>query len=161
MHLSTRHEYPASPSAVAAMLQNPDFLRRVATRAGAIEAEVSVGDAITELSLVLEAPDMISSFVGSTLRLVQSVTWQPAAADGSRRHRVEIAVPGLPVTMYADGVLSPDDAGTVASYEGELIVRIPLLGKKIEQQAAPVVLHALDVQSEVGREWLAEGQSTK
>jgi hypothetical protein len=51
--------------------------------------------------------------------------------------------------------LGPGGPGTVLELTGDLKVSIPLLGKKLEQSAAPAVLAGFDVQQKVGSEWLA------
>jgi hypothetical protein len=43
----------------------------------------------------------------------------------------------------------------VLELTGDLKVSIPLLGKKLEQSAAPAVLAGFDVQQKVGSDWLA------
>lgn len=155
MHISTSHEFTATPTQVAEMMTDLDFLAGVAERSGAREHTAGRDGDVTTLSLTLDAPSAISGLVGESLRLVQSTTWLPASGE-ERRNRVEVTVAGLPVTMTADGVLTASGTGTVLTYDGDLNVRIPLIGRKIEQEAAPFLLHALDVQAEVGNAWLTE-----
>ena len=50
--------------------------------------------------------------------------------------------------------LEPTASGSVIDHAGDLSVRIPLLGARIEKEAAPAILEALDAQARVGRTWL-------
>ena len=51
--------------------------------------------------------------------------------------------------------LSAGGRGTVVDITGELKVAIPLLGKKLEESAAPAVTEGYQKQQEVGDRWLA------
>jgi hypothetical protein len=46
--------------------------------------------------------------------------------------------------------------GTVAELTGDLKVAIPILGKKLEQSAAPAILAGFRTQQKVGDSWLAK-----
>ena len=52
--------------------------------------------------------------------------------------------------------LAAGGAGTVAELTGDLKVAIPILGKKIEQSAAPAILAGFRTQQKVGDAWLAK-----
>ena len=85
-----------------------------------------------------QLPDFVKSFVGKELHLTETSTWGPAAADGSRRGRLVVtrrrrarsrSTPASP--------LAPPGPGSREVVEGELTAKVPLLGGKIEQAAAP------------------------
>ena len=48
------------------------------------------------------------------------------------------------------------EAPTIAQLTGDLKVAIPLLGKKMEQSAAPAILAGFRTQQKVGDAWLAK-----
>ena len=50
----------------------------------------------------------------------------------------------------------PAAPGTVAELTGDLKVAIPILGKKLEQSAAPAILAGFRTQQKVGDSWLAK-----
>ena len=106
-----------------------------------------------DLAQITTTPDP-EAFVGERLAIVQEVRWGPVDADGARSGTFSITVPGKPVTFEGTARLEPTASGSVIDHAGDLSVRIPLLGARIEKEAAPAILEALDVQARVGRAWL-------
>jgi hypothetical protein len=66
---------------------------------------------------------------------------------------VEIA--GAPVSLHATLALAPGGQGSIETIEGDLKARVPLLGSRIEESAAPAVQSAIRVEGETGMAWLA------
>lgn len=108
----------------------------------------------TSTRAVVEAVG-VSRFIGKTLTVVQTVAWGPRTASGGRDGRLDIAVPGLPVTLTGAAALSGTDAETSIDYDGELTVNVPFVGRQIEEQAAPEITGVLNSQQAIGEEWLA------
>ncbi len=54
--------------------------------------------------------------------------------------------------------LAPGGRGTTVRLTGELKVNVPLLGRKLEQSAAPAVLAGFRTQQRAGDRWLGERQ---
>ena len=154
MHLISTQEFPADPHRVHAMLTDETFLAHAAAELGSSEARVAASSARTAVEAADETPAEIKAFVGPTLRIVQEQTWAEAGPDGRRTGTVTITVPGAPVTLVGNAVLAPTAQGSVITYEGDLTVKVPLLGGRIEAQAAPTILEAFDAQGRVGRAWL-------
>ena len=95
-------------------------------------------------------PGFAAKFVGEEIRILTSESWtDPRAA------RLEVSVPGRPGRLDGNIKLSTVDGRTVQTVTGEITVAIPLLGNRIEQLIAGVLMSALDVEQGVGREWLA------
>lgn len=140
------------------MLRDESFLEQVALRAGSKTNTISASDTVTKVSMELPAPSIVQKFVGATLKVDQTITWNSANADGTHSNLVEVKIPGMPVRMSATGTVRADQDGTVVTYEGELQVSIPLVGKKIETEAEPRLIRALDLQAEVGKEWLTQAK---
>lgn len=156
MHLSYQHGYDASADTVVALMANPEFLADVAEHAGATSHEVRIVGSTTHIEMSLEAPSDVARFVGKTIRVKQSLTWGQPDAQGVRRGTVDIDVAGLPVTASAAAVLSPTGPNSSAgTYKGELTVRIPLVGKKVEALVAPSINEAFDGIERRAQEWLA------
>jgi hypothetical protein len=53
-------------------------------------------------------------------------------------------------------VLAGAGARTVETVTGDIKVKVPLVGGKIEALVGDLLGHALDVEQRVGRTWLAE-----
>jgi uncharacterized protein (DUF736 family) len=54
--------------------------------------------------------------------------------------------------------LAPGGQGSLETIEGDLKARIPMMGRKIEETAAPAIRSAIRVESETGAAWLATRQ---
>ena len=100
-------------------------------------------------------PDFVKSFVGKELHLTETSDWGPAAADGSRKGRLTVTVGGAPITLDATLSLAPSGQGSRELVEGDLTAKVPLLGGKIEQAAAPAIEAAIHVERSTGATWLA------
>ena len=156
MHFRTQHRYDADPARVFAMLTDPDFLDGMFADQPGLTHQVDVRGTHTVLHVDTPAPRQITRFTGDTLHVTLDIDWatQPAT-DGSRRGAMAVNVAKVPAGLTGTATIAPDDSGTTVTYEGEFSVRIPLLGAKLEQTAAPYVTRVLDVQQTQGQAWLA------
>ena len=84
-----------------------------------------------------------------------------SAKLGSRTGKLELTIPGQPVSMRGQMRLTSGGPGTIAEMTGDLKVAIPLLGKKLERAAAPAVLAGFNTQQKVGNDWLARGAEAR
>lgn len=155
MDIATRMEFPGTPEQVFAMMVDPDFLDSVCRASGALSYDVSVEGLATRTSRTLPSPESAAKFTGPQLTVVEDVGWVPAGSDGNRTGVVKMTVLGQPVAFNGEMRLSSGGAGTVAELSGELKVAVPLLGKKLEQAAAPAVLAGFRTQQKVGNDWLS------
>jgi hypothetical protein len=155
MDIDTRAEFPAAPDQVFTMLTDKAFLDTVCTRTHARSHEVSVDGSTVKTSRQLPAPDAARPFTGELLNVVEEIVWSEPGADGSRTGTSTMKVPGQPVTFNGKYVLSPGGAGSSLTLTGQLKVNVPLLGKKLEQAAAPAVMAGFKTQEQVGADWLA------
>ena len=153
MDISTRAEYAADPDQVFAMLTDRGFLEEVCQASEAKSYEVTVEGTTTRTRRTLAAPEAAARFTGPDLTVVEEVVWQPGGT-GPRTGEVQMSVPGQPVTMRGQLRLLPNGAGTAVELTGDLKVAIPLLGRKLEQAAAPAVLAGFQTQQKVGTAWL-------
>ena len=69
-----------------------------------------------------------------------------------------LTVDKQPVSLKGKLRLAPGGRGTTVRLVGELKVNVPLLGRKLEQGAAPAVLAGFRTQQAAGDAWLAEHQ---
>lgn len=155
MDISSRAEFAAAPDQVFAMLLTKEFLDEVCVASHAVSYECTVAGSSTTSSRTLPAPDQARTFTGPTLTVVEQVAWGEANASGTRTGQVSLSVPGQPVTMKGTVTLSAGGPGSVVELKADLKVNIPLLGKKLEQSAAPAILEGFKVQQDVGTRWLA------
>ena len=155
MDVSSTIEFPADPERVYAMMTDRGYLEAVCEASQAITYEVSIDGQTTTTRRTLPAPPAAAKFTGPQLTMVERVEWRQAAADGTRTGAMTMTVPGQPVTLKGDLTLAPGGAGTAATLKGDLKVAVPLLGKKLEEAAAPAVLSGFRVQQKVGSRWLA------
>ncbi len=100
-------------------------------------------------------PPAVMSLAGETLTITEQQTWQPPLADGSRRAALELTVGGVPLRMMGTISLSPTDGGSVFAVVADLSCAIPLLGRMIEQAAAPTIQGSIDLEARMLRERLA------
>lgn len=159
MQIETTHSFAAPVSLVADMMLDKGFWDAVARRADATSHQVKISHTVAELVITVAAPKAMAALVGGSLTLTQRSALGEPNELGERTADVDVAVSGLPVVMSATGRLSATGSGAELHYSGELNVRIPILGRRIETEALPFIEHALDSQAEVARQWLADNQS--
>ncbi len=161
MKLSERHDYDAPPEMVWAMITDPAWRERVCAATGArtwdvfVDADETGG--VVEVTRVLpaEVPDSVKALVGETVTVTQKEVWGPASGDGTRRADVTLQVKGQPATMTGSSTLGPAAEGSQLLISGDLKVKIPLFGGKLEKELAKAVTTALTKEHEVGREYLS------
>jgi uncharacterized protein YndB with AHSA1/START domain len=160
MDLRTEQRYDADPSTVFAMLTDEAFLALKAEATGALRHEGSVdrdGDRVTVRLLRVmppDVPDFVRRFVGDTINLDQTDTWEPAATNGSRTGSIRITMGGAPVQLTGDMRLTPTETGSQTSIDAEIKAAIPLFGGKIEKAVHDALVQAVRIEENVGREWL-------
>jgi uncharacterized protein DUF2505 len=167
VRLSAELEYDADPERVFAMLLDQGFQEARLVATGALTHDVGVeptadGGAVISSSRDLptdQIPDGVRAVLGSRLTLIQTETWGPAAADGSREGTLNVQTPQAPVRMTGTLKLVPRaDGRTRESVDGELKAKIPVVGGRIEKAAEPAIRAAIEAEGRVGREWLADAR---
>ncbi|HIT75395.1 MAG TPA: DUF2505 domain-containing protein [Candidatus Avipropionibacterium avicola] len=156
MDITSRAEFAATPEQVFTMLTDQGYLEQVCVASHALSYECSVQGSTTRSRRELPAPEQARKFTGASLTIVEEVAWGDADPQGARTARLTLSVPGQPMTMTGTASLAPGGAGSVVSVAADLKVNIPLLGKKLEQSAAPAILEGLKIQEDVGKDWLAQ-----
>ncbi len=151
--LSKKLTYDASADAVAAMLDDPAFREAVLERQRVKRGSVAIDGDVARIEQVRSADDIPSfakKFVGDEIVIVQTETWTSAhGAD------VELAIPGKPGEAVGTLALVESGGTTTETVELDVSVKIPLVGGKIETMIADMIGHALDVEHQVGVEWLS------
>ena len=151
--LSKKLTYDASADAVAAMLDDPAFREAVLERQRVKRGSVAIDGDVARIEQVRSADDIPSfakKFVGDEIVIVQTETWTSAhGAD------VELAIPGKPGEAVGTLALVESGDTTTETVELDVSVKIPLVGGKVEAMIADMIGHALDVEHQVGVEWLS------
>lgn len=155
MQISATATFAADPARVYAMQTDRAFLEEVCRAGGAVTYEVEVDGNRTRMSRSMPSPDVARMVVGDTITVVETYVWGEASADGSRTAQLHVDVPGTPGQMNGTALLTPTAGGSQIHVTGDLVVKIPLLGRKLEQAAAPALTAGVEVQERVAREHLA------
>jgi uncharacterized protein YndB with AHSA1/START domain len=162
MKISDIIEFAAPPQEVFAMFADEEFQNRKCVATGALRHTVSITTQ-GERTLIVSSRDMpsdrfpsfVKSMVGLTLAVTETQDWGPSGTDGVRHGRLTVEIAGAPVALHGTLSLASGGRGSIETIEGDLKARIPLLGNKIEEAAAPAVQSAIRVEGETGMAWLA------
>ncbi|KAA1422479.1 DUF2505 domain-containing protein [Mumia zhuanghuii] len=165
MKLHEIADYPgATPDQVFDIIRDDEFRAAVCEKIHAIAYEVTVEDGGDEVQVQIDRtmpadmPDFIKKITGETVEVRQVESWGPPAADGSRSGTVRLTIKGQPATMDGTMAIRPAAGGSELVVDGEVKVKIPLIGRKIEPEVAKAVIEALRVESEEGRAKFARGE---
>ena len=160
MELSHTHRYAASAAEVQRMLTDPAFRERVCERQHALSHEVVVtGTGATAEVVVRQtqamtgAPAVATKLTGDTVMLEQREAWRSTAAAD-----LSISLPGKPVEVRGGRITLTDrpDGGCDQVVSGDLRVRVPLVGGKLESMLSDVLRAGMRRLGETGDAWLAE-----
>jgi hypothetical protein len=150
--------YPGTTVAdVAAMLGDPEFRKAVAGYQHALHSEVTVtpqGDGKKVLFKYAHGTDRVPSFakrlVGDEIPIIQEETW---SSDGDATIRVTI--PGKPGEMKGTASIVQRGEDVVEFIDLTVKVNIPLVGGKIEDLIAGLLVKGFGAENKVGVKWLA------
>ncbi len=110
-----------------------------------------------------EFPDFAKKLIGQTIDIIETTRWGAAASDGTREAAYTLSVEGTPVNAVGGVHLRPSaevaagggqGAVTTHTVDGELNAHIPFIGAKVERVVRPFVTKAIELEAELGREWL-------
>ncbi|MDR2895728.1 MAG: DUF2505 domain-containing protein [Propionibacteriaceae bacterium] len=157
MDLRSTLSFNAPVTTVAAMLIHPDFAKELGRRISALNSESTTGQQSIETRFTVAAPESIRKLVGAEMKLIQSISWTGVIGLDRADGQMSMRVAGMPaesagaMKLTADG----DDKSTL-NYQGELHVRIPLLGKKLESMVGGQFDKVMQAFETVGNDWLAK-----
>lgn len=152
--------HPAKADVVARMCLDEEFMRLRAQEAGFTEVDVKrVGNSIqTTITLPRELlPSMALMRLpqGITPVLVVTDSWT-INEDGNHVGHLAVNVPYMPVEAEAHCLLTQTDTGeTRREVTGSLHVRVPLFGRRIEEQMCDRLDDLLAAEERVVLHWLA------
>ena len=158
MEFTQSISYPASADEVVAMYLAPAYLER---RFGAFLVEGSARIRVEGQRITLDGecrPELIPAaaarFVKSDLRVTFTEEWTLNEAGATSR--TSMTVDGAPVSVEATSTLSPSDAGSAREVSGNLSVRVPLLGGRIEKEAVAHLGRVVEREQALAAQWLEE-----
>jgi len=150
--------YPGTVDEVVAMFLSSGYQER---RFGSFVVEgssstVVEGERITFSGTVRPEliPPAASRFVKGDLRVTFVEEW--SREEAVARSRSTVTVEGAPVSFRAVSVLSPSGQGAERDVTGDVSVRIPLLGGRIEKEAVARAGRVIERERELAASWLEE-----
>ncbi|CAN5187599.1 hypothetical protein BH09ACT10_BH09ACT10_15040 [soil metagenome] len=154
----------ADVSSVFGLITNKEFRDEVSEKIHAISYESTIephGEGFNvsiKRKMPAQMPDFIKKLTGETVEVLQREDWSAPAADGSRTADVKVNILGQPASMTGTAKIYASGSGTEFSLTGDVTVKIPFLGKKIEPEVAKAIIAALTSEVELGKaKFAAEG----
>lgn len=154
-----RHEitYDAPASAVWEMLSDPAFRERSCDAMGVLDRDISIerlGEGmrvhIDQVQPTEGIPSFAKKFAGETTRAVQVEEW-----SDPRHATLEVTTPGKPSHIAGTLTLTESGGRTTETFEGEVKVKVPLIGGKLEGLMADLFRAGMDREHGAGVAWLA------
>lgn len=157
---SLRHEIRydgASIDQVHAMLQDTAFREKVCDYQRCVRHDVTIDVRGETMTVRIDfahgssrVPSFARKFVGDEIAILQEESWtSPTEAA------LTVTIPGKPGEMVGTIGIEEFDWGIVETIAADVVVKIPLVGGKIEGLIADLLLKALKAENKVGIEWLA------
>ena len=148
---------------VYAMSVDQEFQERKCRDAGALSYTVTIAEgadgAIVKTRRKLPTvgfPGLLRKFVPSGLTSTETITWGPVAADGTRRAELAVDFAGAPAHMKGTITVVPDGVAATVVVDAEFKANVPLVGRKVEGIAAPIIMSFIDAEEKTGQAWIAE-----
>jgi len=155
MHITSELAFAGAPARVAAMLADPDFATHLGEELHAENTTVSALDGGLAAVYSLPTPEVAARVLGRTMTLTQTTTLDPEARpDGTRTGRLTMTLAGIPAKADGPVTISPTEAGSAMRYEADFVVRIPLVGRRVEQLGVDNLQKAINTLQRVGNDWL-------
>lgn len=130
------HEYASAPEQVAALLRDPDFLKRRCEAAGEKNIEVKVEELPDGLRVVVardkevDLPGFAKRMFNANNRIVDDTRWRREGEQWVAEY--EVAVAGVPGEVTGRSILAPSPQGCRYESSFQVTSRIPLVGGKLE-----------------------------
>ena len=102
-------------------------------------------------------PGFLERFLPKDGRVTQTDEWSAATADGTRSGRWKVEIPGAPAQLGGTMALTPTPTGSRYLIEGEVTVKVPLVGGKAEGFIAGMVEKLAAKEADVLRSALLQG----
>lgn len=158
MKLNETYSYgDADVESVFGLISSKDFRTEAAEDAGAGDVDIDVAESGGSVTITIvrtqpaDAPDFVKKLTGDTVKVKQTEKWAAPDADGTRRADVKVSIIGQPAEMLGTAVLrTTSGGGTEFTVNGDVTVKIPFIGKKIEPEVAKAIRGSLKGEVELG-----------
>jgi hypothetical protein len=160
MELQEIQDYDADTDAVFAMLCDQAWREEVCRATHAVDYSVTVEESDAGVTvrttrvLPAKVPEPIKSMVGEHIEIVQTETWSAGSDGCARRAELDVRIARQPASMTGTMTLEPHGSGTRQTVVGDIRVKIPLLGRRLEPEIAKTIRAALDKEGECARAYL-------
>ena len=151
--------YDAPAAEVFAMLTDPAWREKVGTAQGVVSAKVTVtpeGPDGTGRRVVVDQvqntsglPAIAKKIAGETTHAVVTEVWT-SPTQGT----IEIVAPGKPTKTVGTVTLQSDGNSTRHVTDLEVTVKVPIIGRRLEQLMADNIEKGIEIEEAVGAAWL-------
>lgn len=160
MQFNETYQYPAPIDEVWKMLSDPAYSTTRAQKLQLTSPQTESTTVNEEIQTVTTGgidPEMLPAaakkFIGPSTRVTIKEQWDrvgPGRITGS----MSVEVKGVPAGLSATASLSADGDKTEATLQGDVTVRIPLLGKRLEREAIQLAPRLAKGEQEAAAEYL-------
>lgn len=146
----------ADVEAVFGLISSKDFREESAAEAGAHDIDVQVEEAGGAVTITIvrsqpaAMPDFVKKLTGDTVKIKQTEKWSAPKGDGSRTADVKVSIIGQPAEMLGKASLSAAGGGTEFVVDGDVTVKVPFIGKKIEPEVAKAIKASIRGEVDLG-----------
>jgi Protein of unknown function (DUF2505) len=101
-------------------------------------------------------PSLLRRFMPAGVTSTETIVWAPAAPDGSRSAELHVDFPGAPAGLSGIIHIQPDGpAAATVLVDATFTAHIPVVGRRVEGFAAPIILAVIDAEEATARAWVA------
>lgn len=156
-------EYSGTVAQVHNAFRDPAYWESRLAESGADEARLDVFrlghdggvDVVTTQVLRAERlPGIVHQFHRGDLHIRRAETWTGVAGDFAEA-TVASSVENAPVTLTGEALLTPVQAGSKLAFRATVEVRIPLVGKKLENFIGSQLMTLLHDEQQFTTRWIA------
>jgi hypothetical protein len=152
MRFAVDHDFPAEPRAVIDVLCDPEFQRQLELPDLSLPAilEASTTETVRVLKLRYEFVGHLDPIARKLLGNRELVWAQELRIDmSSNRGSLSFAAQADPNRMHGRGdiTLTSTTTGAHRHIDGELLVRVPLVGGTAEKKIVPGLIRRLDIEA--------------
>ncbi|MDN5558966.1 MAG: DUF2505 domain-containing protein [Ruaniaceae bacterium] len=162
MKFTTVATYPADAETIRALLIDPEFTKYRLAKAGVEASSIEASEDGNGQRLTIVVPissDMVPAnyrrFVPGSLSATITELWHPVAGDRSPTGVMSAEFSGVPASARADFRLTDTGEACERSFEGEVKVSIPLVGRAVEQKAVGMLESLVAAEARAAASFLA------
>ncbi len=157
--MKIRHEitYDAPATDVWTMLSDPAFRQKSCEAMGVLSCTIAIdlvghgmNVRIDQVQPTEGIPSFAKTFAGDKTEVIQVEEWSDRTSA-----TLSVKTPGKPTEINGTLTLVEQDGRTVEVFEGEVKVKVPLIGGKLEGLMGNLFTKGMDKEHGAGVAWLA------